>query len=86
MTHKDYSHNTKIATLKASSSLNKGYTVFLIPGVLLFLLIIVFPLLANIGLSFTKWSGLGTPVWVGFTNYTKAISDSYFLASFRNSL
>jgi len=86
MTHKDYSHNTKIATLKASSSLNKGYMVFLIPGVLLFLLIIVFPLLANIGLSFTKWSGVGTPVWVGFTNYMKAIRDSYFLASFKNAL
>jgi len=86
MTHKDYSHNTKIATLKASSSLNKGYMVFLIPGVLLFLLIIVFPLLANIGLSFTKWSGVGTPVWVGFTNYMKAIRDSYFLTSFKNAL
>ena len=60
--------------------------VFLIPGVLLFLLIIVFPLLANIGLSFTKWSGVGTPVWVGFTNYMKAIRDSYFLASFKNAL
>lgn len=86
MTHKDYSHNTKIRTLKASSSLNKGYMVFLIPGVLLFLLIIVFPLLANVGLSFTKWSGVGTPVWVGFTNYMKAIRDSNFWASFKNDL
>jgi raffinose/stachyose/melibiose transport system permease protein len=60
--------------------------VFLIPGVLLFLLIIVFPLLANVGLSFTKWSGVGTPVWVGFTNYMKAIRDSNFWASFKNDL
>jgi len=86
MTHKDYSNNTKIATLKASSSLKKGYMVFLIPGVLLFLLIFVFPLLANVVLSFTRWSGIGTPVWVGFANYMKAISDSNFWASFKNSL
>jgi len=68
------------------SSLNKGYAVFLIPGVLAFLLFIFFPFLANIGISFTKWSGIGTPVWIGLANYEKAIGDSTFWASFKNNL
>lgn len=86
MVHKAYSTNAKATTLNTGSSLNKGYLIFLIPGVLLFLLIIVFPLLANIGLSFTKWSGVGTPVWVGLDNYMRAIGDSIFWTSFKNNL
>jgi len=74
MVHKNYSSNSR------------GYLIFLIPGVILFLVIIVFPLLVNIGLSFTKWSGVGTPVWVGFANYIKAIGDSTFWISFKNNL
>ena len=69
-----------------SSSLKKGYAVFLIPGIFMFLLFIVFPLLANIGISFTRWKGIGTPTWIGLANYKKAIGDPAFWASFRNNL
>ena len=69
-----------------SSSLNKGYAMFLIPGVLAFLLIIVFPFVANIGISFTRWSGIGTPEWIGLLNYQKAMGDATFWASFKNNL
>jgi raffinose/stachyose/melibiose transport system permease protein len=72
--------------INKSSSLNKGYAVFLIPGVLAFLLIIVFPFVANIGISFTRWSGVGTPDWIGLLNYQKAMGDSTFWASFKNNL
>jgi raffinose/stachyose/melibiose transport system permease protein len=86
MVYKDNSPNTKSMTLNASSSTNRGYMLFLIPGVILSMLIIVFPLLANFGLSFTKWSGIGTPSWVGYSNYIKAIGDFTFWASFKNNL
>jgi len=87
MVYKDSSLSTKSAmALNTRSSLNRGYLAFLIPGIILFLLIIVFPLLANIGLSFTKWSGVGTPTWVGFANYIKAIGDSTFWTSFKNNM
>lgn len=69
-----------------SSSLKKGYAVFLIPGIFMLLLFIVFPLLANIGISFTRWRGVGTPTWIGLANYKKAIGDSVFWGSFRNNL
>ena len=67
-------------------SLKKGYVAFLIPGILLFLLIIVFPFLANIGVSFTRWTGVGIPVWKGLANYEKAMGDSAFWASFKNNM
>ncbi len=58
----------------------------MIPGLILFLLIIIIPFLVNVGVSFTRWSGVGMPVWIGLTNYQRAMADSTFWASFRNNL
>jgi raffinose/stachyose/melibiose transport system permease protein len=72
--------------VRKRSSLNKGYAVFLIPGVLAFLFFVFFPFLANIGISFTRWTGVGTPTWIGLANYQKALGDSTFWASYKNNL
>jgi raffinose/stachyose/melibiose transport system permease protein len=84
MKNNAYSKNVKVPNSKAKYSLRNGYMIFIIPAIVLFLFIIVFPLLANIGLSFTEWSGIGTPVWIGLDNYAKVIGDSTFWASFKN--
>jgi raffinose/stachyose/melibiose transport system permease protein len=68
------------------STLNSGYGGFLIPGIVLFTVIIILPFLMNIGVSFTKWQGIGTPVWIGLTNYQKLMRDTTFWASFKNNL
>ena len=39
----------------------KGYLPFLIPGMILFLTIIAIPFAMNVYISFTKWTGVGTP-------------------------
>jgi raffinose/stachyose/melibiose transport system permease protein len=67
-------------------SRKQGYFWFLLPGLILFTLIIIVPFLANIYLSFTKWTGIGTPLWIGLANYQKAMGDAAFWASFRNNL
>jgi len=72
--------------VRKGASLNQGYTVFLIPGILAFLLVIIIPFMVNIGVSFTRWQGVGVPVWIGLANYQKAIGDATFWASFRNNL
>jgi raffinose/stachyose/melibiose transport system permease protein len=64
----------------------KGYLVFLIPGFILFLALIIFPFLANFAISFTRWTGVRTPVWIGLTNYQKAMGDKIFWISFKNNL
>jgi raffinose/stachyose/melibiose transport system permease protein len=61
-----------------------GYLLFLLPGVLLFIAVIVVPLLMNIGISFTRWQGIGTPQWIGLENYDRLVHDANFWASFRN--
>jgi len=64
---------------------SRGYWVFLIPGIVAFLVIIVIPMLANIGISFTKWRGVGDPTWIGLANYETALDDKTFWASFQNN-
>ncbi len=63
-----------------------SYALFLLPGVLTFLVVVVVPFLMNTGVSFTEWSGVGSPKWSGLANYRELMDDSEFWASFRHSL
>jgi raffinose/stachyose/melibiose transport system permease protein len=66
------------------NSRSSGYAIFLLPGAVLFLLVIVVPLVMNVGISFTRWQGIGTPEWIGLENYRRLLEDENFWASFRN--
>jgi len=70
------------------SSIEKGksqYYAYLIPGLLLFLIVVVGSFFFNIYISFTQWIGVGTPVWVGFENYQKLFQDDVFWQSFQHA-
>jgi raffinose/stachyose/melibiose transport system permease protein len=64
----------------------RGYAPFLIPGLVAFTLIIMLPLIGNVGVSFTAWRGVGTPSWIGVDNYRRLFADATFWTSFRNSV
>ena len=64
----------------------REYYLFLLPGLFVFTLFIVLPFVTNIGISFTQWSGVGVPKFVGLANYAKAIHDKVFWISFKNNL
>jgi raffinose/stachyose/melibiose transport system permease protein len=53
---------------------------------LLSFIVIAVPLLMNIGISFTRWQGIGAPHWIGLQNYTQLFHDSDFWASFRHTI
>src|SRR4051794_7566773 len=61
-----------------------GYGIFLVPGLLLALAVVVVPLAMNIYVSFTRWQGVGAPHWIGLQNYRRLIHDDNFWASFRH--
>ena len=65
---------------------SRGYVFFLLPGFILFILIIGVPFFMSLYISFTNWSGVGKPVFIGAANYLKAVTDTVFWASFRNNL
>lgn len=65
---------------------SRGYLPYLVPGILLFVAVIAVPLVMNIGISFTRWQGVGDPDWVGWQQYQKLFTDETFWLSFRNNL
>lgn len=71
---------------RQGSSLNKGYALFLIPGLVSFTLIVIIPFLVNIGISFTKWGGVRPPVFIGLKNYQDLLVDQSFWTSFTNNM
>jgi raffinose/stachyose/melibiose transport system permease protein len=64
----------------------RGYGWFLLPGLIASFVVIVVPLLMNVGISFTRWQGIGTPHWIGLHNYSRLLHDSNFWASFRHTI
>jgi ABC-type sugar transport system permease subunit len=43
--------------------------ILILPLLILLSVFIVYPVLANLYLSFFKWKGLGEPVFIGIENY-----------------
>jgi len=60
--------------------------LFLAPYLLVFLLFLLLPALASIGVSFTQWGVLGNPRWLGMANYRTIVGDPMFWQAFRNTL
>ncbi len=63
-----------------------GYWLYLVPGLVLALVIVVIPLVWNIYLSFTDWRGIRPPEFIGLENWIELIGDAKFWTSFGNSI
>lgn len=66
--------------------LRNPYALYLIPGVIAFLAVVIVPFAMNIYFSFTHWQGVGSPTWAGLENYRELMKDSRFWESFRHSV
>lgn len=60
--------------------------LFLAPGVLIFLLYVIFPIFQSIWISFYNWDGLGPKTWVGIQNYVDLLDDESFYTSLKNNI
>lgn len=62
-----------------------GY-LFVSPMVLGFLIVMVFPLIYSIYISFTDWQLLGDPTFIGAENYERLVNDPDFWVVLKNTL
>ena len=74
------------ALLPSTGKSSGSFWLYLIPGFVLFTVVILVPLLWNIYLSFTEWRGIRPPVWIGFENWIELFHDTKFWTSFGNSI
>jgi raffinose/stachyose/melibiose transport system permease protein len=56
--------------------------LFLGPGLAVFGVAVLLPMVLTVGFSFTEWNGFGPMSFVGLDNYTRAIGDELFRNSF----
>ncbi|WP_106402063.1 carbohydrate ABC transporter permease [Actinocorallia populi] len=63
-----------------------SYALYLVPSAVLFACVIGLPFLMSVGLSFTRWRGVGDPEFIGLENYRKLLEDDRFWQSFQNNV
>lgn len=60
--------------------------LFLAPGLFMFTIYVLAPIVQSIGVSFYDWDGLGAKKWVGIANYVELASDDSFYMSLKNNV
>lgn len=60
--------------------------LFITPLVVLILVFIFFPVIANFYYCFTDWKGFGAVNWIGFDNFGLMFRDEMFWQSIKNTL
>lgn len=57
----------------------RPFFLFIVPGLLIYIFIYIYPMFNGVFYSFTNWNGFGrTFSMVGFTNYLKTFTDARF--------
>src|SRR6218665_2469824 len=73
------------AKLRARSQ-RRYFTLFVLPAVALFALVMIGPTLFSVGVSLFQWNGLTSPEWRGLRNYEILLKDPVFIRSLLNTL
>ena len=60
--------------------------LFLAPGILMFIVYVIYPIFQSIGISFYEWDGLGAKTYVGLQNYKDLLADDSFSTSLKNNV
>ena len=61
-------------------------TLFIMPGAILFGVVIILASIETVWVSFFEWDGVGPKQWVGLANYVQLIDDPQFYVSLKNNL
>ena len=60
--------------------------LFLLPGLIHFIVFVLFAVLASLGLSFTQWDLLSAPSFIGLQNFADMLHDDLFWNALRVTL
>ena len=58
----------------------------MLPTLLVYSIFIILPIIIAVRYSFTKYSGIGKPQFVGIKNYARLFHDKVFWISFKNTM
>jgi len=64
----------------------RSYWLLVGPAILIYSLVIIFPVVISFILGFTEWSGFGSLAFIGIKNYVTMMKDPVFIYDLRNNL
>ncbi len=74
-------------TRPRTTTRNRTKFFFLLPGAVLFAVVVLVPIVANLFYSFTDWSGFGSAFdLVGFSNFVRLAGDAQTRQAFTNTV
>lgn len=71
--------------MKKAKNYHFAVAVFVLPTLILFTLMVVYPVVQSAIKSFYNWNGISTPEWVGLKNYSKLFTSDIFYLANKNS-
>jgi len=76
------------ARVRSRSNIRGGWSryLYVLPGLLLYVIFVLLPLLGAFALSLTRWSGVGPIHFNGLTNYANAFHDGMVGTAFEHTL
>jgi multiple sugar transport system permease protein len=72
-----------MAMSKKEKSDTLAFFAFAAPWIIGFVFLTLLPMIASLGISFTKWDILSPPKWIGIGNYMEMFVDPLFYKSLR---
>ena len=60
--------------------------LFLMPGILLFAIYVLWPIISSISISLYQWDGLSPATYVGIENYIELMDDEEFYTALWNNV
>ncbi len=60
--------------------------LFLLPGLILFSIYVLYPIVRSFWVSFHEWDGMAEPIFVGWGNYIELFDDEVFWVSVQNNI
>ena len=60
--------------------------LFMAPGIVMFLVYVIWPIGQSLRLSFYQWDGLSPPTFIGWENYIELWYDPTFVVALKNNV
>ncbi len=79
------SHRTQASFWKKNQRAMAPW-LFLAPGMIMFLIYVIYPICQSVWISFYEWDGLGPKTWIGGQNYVDLLDDDSFYTSLKNNI
>ena len=73
------------APASALDHMGRGNLLYVLPGLVVYIVFVFAPILAAVVISLTQWNGLVVPTFVGLQNYVTLFSDNEFYIALRNN-